>query len=220
MTGPWTPLSAEDPLGGMRALLAEESALLGYEPQDGYEDRCWVLHTLYEDGRPVRWSELFARSGHRIEEWRWTLSYLMFEDVDLPDEWDGPSGGEIDRDCLARLVELLARHSSRGADEPVRAAHAPIESPSHPLRAWRGRLGDAVAHFDARRETDTGENFPANWWAEDGSWFVLTDWDLSATEVFGGAALVAALLADPGLEAVRHPPVSALPSGTPRWPRS
>ncbi|MGW4161312.1 hypothetical protein [Streptomyces sp. NPDC004788] len=37
---------------------------------------------------------------------------------------------------------------------------------------------------------------------------MLTDWELSATEVFGSAVLVAALPADEELEAVRMPSIA------------
>lgn len=50
--------------------------------------------------------------------------------------------------------------------------------------------------------------FPATWWASDGSWLVLTDLDLSATEVFGNRRLIAGLLADPELDTVRRPTVA------------
>lgn len=67
-----------------------------------------------------------------------------------------------------------------------------------------GKLGDALAHHDAMADF----RFPATWWASDGSWLVLTDLDLSATEVFGNRRLIAGLLADPELDTVRRPTVA------------
>ncbi|MFJ3823492.1 hypothetical protein [Streptomyces nodosus] len=59
--------------------------------------------------------------------------------------------------------------------------------------------------------------FPAHWWPVEGSWFVLTGWDLSATEVFGPPALIADLLADAGLDAVRHPSIAEVQGSFAQW---
>ncbi|MER6693172.1 hypothetical protein [Streptomyces minutiscleroticus] len=53
--------------------------------------------------------------------------------------------------------------------------------------------------------------------AVQGSWFVLTDWDLSATEVFGIPPLIADLLADDGLDAVRHPSIAEVQGDRAHW---
>ncbi|MGW5424100.1 hypothetical protein [Streptomyces sp. NPDC003943] len=210
MTSPWTPVPDTHPLGGMRPDLEAGESILGHEPADGYEDRCWVLHTIHDGARRLRWREVLAGAGRRLEDWRHTPSYLVLAGIDGREHQDGPSAGEIDRDCLGRLVTLLARYSAEGPDTPCYAAQAAIEDAGAPVPARHGRLGDALAHHDLCSGRGGGGwgQFPANWWAVDGSWFVLTDWDLSATEVFGSAALVAALLADEELEAVRMPSIA------------
>ncbi|MFE3505784.1 hypothetical protein [Kitasatospora sp. NPDC059160] len=215
----------EDPLDGLRPLLEAGEAVLGYEPDGpwpgsgqapGYADRCWVLHTLRVDGRPVRWAEALAGAGRRLADWPCTLSYLVFDDrAALSGEVDVPLIGEPDRDCLARLVEVLARHSADGPATDCRLASAAIEDLLRPVTAHRGRLDEVLAHYDARPGY---AQFPAHWWSADRSWFVLTNWDLSATEVFGPPALIADLLADPGLEAVRHPSIAEIADGAARWP--
>ncbi|MFF0431083.1 hypothetical protein ACFYU9_02475 [Streptomyces sp. NPDC004327] len=210
MTCPWTPLPDDHPLGGMRPALEAEESVLGHEPAGGYEDRCWVLHTIHDGTRRLRWRTVLAGAGRHLEDWPHTPSYRVFQGIDGRDAHEGPSAGEIDRDCLVRLVAVLARHSADGRDTECHAAQAAIEDAGEPVPARRGRLGDAPAHHDrcsGRGDGGWGQ-FPANWWAADGSWFVLTDWDLSATEVFGSAALVAALLADEELEAVRMPSIA------------
>ncbi|MFF2780510.1 hypothetical protein ACFVU3_37100 [Streptomyces sp. NPDC058052] len=218
MTRAWTRATADDPLDGLRDLLA--AADCGYEPRDGYEDHCWLLTPLHDDtGARHRWHDVLARAGHRLADRPGTFSYLTFEGVEGADALDGVHGGEIDRATLTALVPHLARHSAAGEDTPCGAAQAPVTAaPGVPLTddpgtrpvrtrpepgplAWRGRLADAPAHHDAVPLF----SFPATWWAADGSWLVLTDIDLSATEVFGSRALIADLLADPELEAVRAP---------------
>ncbi|MFD5462031.1 hypothetical protein ACFWIQ_04255 [Kitasatospora sp. NPDC127059] len=223
----------EDRLDGLRPLLEAGKAVLGYEPDgswpgsgsgnsngsrngQGFADRCWVLHTLRVDGRRARWAEALAGSGLRLADWPFTLSPLVFDGPGaLAGEVEQPPIGEPDRACLARLVEVLARHSTDGPATDCRFSSAAIEDLLRPVTAHRGRLDEAVAHYDAWPE---GGRFPAHWWPADRSWFVLTNCDLSATEVFGPPALIADLLADAELEAVRHPAIAAVADGATRWP--
>ncbi|WP_328941029.1 hypothetical protein OG259_04790 [Streptomyces sp. NBC_00250] len=203
MTAPWTRAAEDDPLDGLRAALT--AADCGYEPRGGYEDRCWLLHAIHDGPVRLRWDEVLSREGRRLADWPGTLSYLVFEGVAGAEELEGPDPAELDRVSLARLVEHLIRNSPKGPDTACGAAQAPVATlPGEPLVARRGRLGDALAHHDAMPDV----RFPATWWAADGRWLVLTDWDLSATEIFGDAALIAALLADPELDAVRRPGIA------------
>ncbi|GEB58195.1 hypothetical protein [Streptomyces gardneri] len=203
MTTPWTRAAEDDPLDGLRTALAEADC--GYEPEGGYEDRCWILHRVHDGPVRLRWDEVLARAGRRLAEWPGTLSYLVFEGVEGAGELEGPDPAELDRASLDRLVEHLARSGPQGPDTPCGAAQAVVATPPGGQQGmWRGRLGDAPAHYDAMPEF----RFPATWWAADGRWLVLTDWDLSATEVFGDAALITALLADPELDVVRHPSIA------------
>ncbi|MER5641276.1 hypothetical protein ABT095_30565 [Kitasatospora sp. NPDC002227] len=209
-----------DGLGGLRPSLEAGEAVLGYEPQEGYPDRCWVLHAVTVGGRRVRWAEVLAPAGRRLADWQYTPSYLVFQDFDRPEGFEGPDLGEIDRGSLARLVEILARHSPAGAATECYWAQAAIEDLGSPVPARRGRLDEALALHDACAwpARTLGTQFPAHWWPVDGSWFVLTDWDLSATEVLGPAALIAELLAADGLDAVRHPSIAEVEgSGRPQW---
>ncbi|MGW2303036.1 hypothetical protein [Streptomyces sp. NPDC001809] len=200
---PWRAVAEDDPLDGLRAALAEADC--GYEPRGGYEDSCWILHAIHDGTVRLRWDEVLSRTGRSLAAWPGTLSHLVFEDVTGADELDGPDPAELDRASLARLVGHLARSGPDGADTPCGAAQAPAATPpgGSPV-ARRGRLGDALAHHDSAADF----RFPATWWASDGRWLVLTDLDLSATEVFGSHALIAGLLADPELDTVRRPTVA------------
>ncbi|MBV6699108.1 hypothetical protein KV557_18625 [Kitasatospora aureofaciens] len=207
-------LPDEDQLGGMRPLLEAGEAILGHEPRGGFADRCWVLHTLHLDGKPVRWADVLAAHGRRLADWPYTPSYLVFDGI-RPAGLELPELGVPDRDCLARLVEVLARHSADGPATECYWAQAAIEDAGEPVPAHRGRLDQAVEHHEAR---PGGMQFPAHWWPLDRSWFVLTDWDLSATEVFGPSALIADLLADEVLDAVRHPSIAEVEGNRAAWP--
>ncbi|MGW1072291.1 hypothetical protein [Streptomyces sp. NPDC002537] len=206
-----------DSLGGIRPLLEQDEAILGYEPQDGFADRCWILHTAYEGAARVRWRDVLTGVGKRLGDWQHTPSWKVFHG--LSGDFGHPSLGEIDRECLDRLVEVLARHSPDGLGTECYWAQAAIEDLSRPVLARRGRLGEALAHHDACGPPNwvVSEQFPAHWWPRDGSWFVLTNWDLSATEVFGDEALIADLLADGGLEAVRHPSIAEVEDNCAEW---
>ncbi|MER5864826.1 hypothetical protein [Kitasatospora sp. NPDC002040] len=206
----------DDPLDGMRRLVEED--VLGYEPQQGYADRCWVLHSAYDGAERHRWSDLLASVGKRLEDWEFTPSWRVFTGLAVP-EGLNLSVGEIDRESLGRLVELVARHSPEGLRTECYWAQAAIEDLGRPVPVRRGRLDEAPAHHDASsgRNGASWVQFPAHWWPRNGSWFVVTDWDLSATEVFGSRALIADLLADELLEAVRHPSVAEVWHGSARW---
>lgn len=210
-------VSDDDSLGGMRPVLDGDEAVLGYEPQEGFPDRCWVLHAVTVRGEQARWNDVLAQVGKRLEDWQFTPSFRVFEGLDLPVE--KPDMGEIDRDSLAHLVEILARHSPEGHRTECYWAQAAIEDIGRPIPARRGRLDEALAHHDASTWPDrtTGIRFPAHWWPVEGSWFVLTNWDLSATEVFGPAALIADLLTDDTLDAVRHPSIAEVQGNSARW---
>ncbi|GAA0418806.1 hypothetical protein [Streptomyces luteireticuli] len=209
----------DDSLGGMRPALEDVEAILGYEPQEGFPDRCWVLHAAAVGGRRTRWNDALAHAGKRLEDWQYTPSFRVFEHLDLPEGFEHPMLGEIDRGSLARLVEILARHSPDGSRTECYWAQAMIEDACRPVPARRGRLDEALGHHDACAwpGRTTSMQFPAHWWPLDGSWFVLTNWDLSATEVFGPPALIADLLADDGLDAVRHPSIAGVQDGCSQW---
>jgi hypothetical protein len=64
-----------------------------------------------------------------------------------------------------------------------------------------GNLGDAEILYD---DPDTGFS-PSDFWAEDRSWCLCTDYDLWATKVADSPLLVEALLSDLEIEAVRLP---------------
>ncbi|MER5891294.1 hypothetical protein ABT160_46455 [Streptomyces sp. NPDC001941] len=218
----FSPVPDDDPLNGLRPHV--EGDLLGHEPTEGFADRCWVLHPIRVGGQKVRWNDFLRPYGKQLGDWMFTPSFRVFGRLPRPltEGYEEPTIGEIDRDTLARLLTVTARHSAQGAETECFWVPASVHTPGYPVKADRGPLSSALAHFDGLR--DSWRVFPAHWWPVEstwpveGSWFVVTDEDLSATEVFGPRELIADLLADDELDAVRHPSIADVwHTGSPTW---
>ncbi|GAA4899925.1 hypothetical protein ACFPM3_15630 [Streptomyces coeruleoprunus] len=212
-------LPADDPLGGLRACLEADEAVTGHEPS-GFPDHCWLLHAAHDaHGTRVRWSELLAPYGRTPADWGHNLSYRILSELpDRPTGFTWPEMGTPDRETLRHLVDVLARHSPQGAATPCFWVQAWIEDVGEPVTARLGRLDEALAHHDLCEDPGHAPyHFPAQWWPDGRAWYVLTDWDLSATEVFGSPELIAELLGHPWLEAVRHPTIAAVGDAPVGW---
>ncbi|MFE5327263.1 hypothetical protein ACFRCG_12850 [Embleya sp. NPDC056575] len=110
----------------------------------------------------------------------------------------------MDRETWIRLIDILTAHSPAGPDTRCLAYYNPLTLGAvdfDNLHVRAGRLGDAEILYDMS-EADFS---PANLWAEDRSWVLCTDYDLSATKVVGPPVLIEALLNDTGVEAVQLP---------------
>ncbi|MFG2295953.1 hypothetical protein [Streptomyces sp. NPDC048603] len=160
--------------------------------------------------RRLRWSELAARTGGPVVVEGMPPSHRSAPDAALDDgSWPAgirpPTEGGLDRPTWDRLVDLLTAHSRDGADTRCFAYFCPFLTQQwEDIRAHcvvTGRLGDARALYDYPGVLGT----PSNVWPADRSWVTYTDWDLWGTKVAGPPALVAALLSDPSIEAVRLP---------------
>ncbi|GAB7110157.1 hypothetical protein JCM4814A_84720 [Streptomyces phaeofaciens JCM 4814] len=158
--------------------------------------------------RRLRWAELARRTGDPRVPDGLLPSFRCFPSVRKHGSWPlgihPPTEGSLDRETWNRLIAVLTEHSPAGADTRCLAYYSPLtlgaadfENP----HVRTGRLGDAPILYD-NPEVDFS---PSNLWAEDRSWVLCTDYDLWATKVAGPAALVAALLDDPEIEAVRLP---------------
>ncbi|MEV5506814.1 hypothetical protein [Streptomyces orinoci] len=201
------PVPDSDPMGGMRPLLEQDDALTGYEPEN-YPDNCWVLHAAYRGADRVLWRDEVTSMGQSWEAWQRNPNWRVLQGRFRSPEAIAPSEGQPDRQSLARLVKVLARHSAEGLDTECYWAQAYVEDLVRPtVVAHEGALREGVAHYDICEDPHSGVSlkFPAQWWAKDQSWYVLTDWDMSATQVFGDQSLILDLLADDWLEAVRLP---------------
>ena len=136
--------------------------------------------------------------------------------------------GDLDDDQLRTLVEVLARHTTtrgdcffglwdgfgdiEGGTPPGFAAAARaaprVRIPGRTYLLFRGPLADAGVWGAAELTPGWPRriNSPNLMWPADHAWFVATEIDLPWTGVGGSEALVADLLAEPGLDAERAEP--------------
>ncbi len=68
------------------------------------------------------------------------------------------------------------------------------------VMAFQGPLADIPKLVDPTQNRD---GTPSNFWPEDRSWLVYTNWDLLATKVSGPVSLVERLELEPALETLR-----------------
>ncbi|WP_374772727.1 hypothetical protein OG756_05860 [Streptomyces sp. NBC_01310] len=158
--------------------------------------------------RRLRWAELSARCGDPLVPEGQYPSYRCFPSAKQDGSWPvgirPPTEGSLDRPTWDRLVDLLLDHAPDGPDTRCLAYYNPLMLPEvdfDTLHVRTGRLGDAHALYDHPEAGFT----PSNFWPEDRSWILCTDYDLWATKVVGPEHLVEALLRDPVIEAVRLP---------------
>ncbi|MFJ9446285.1 hypothetical protein ACIRRH_31165 [Kitasatospora sp. NPDC101235] len=158
--------------------------------------------------RRLRWAELARRTGDPVVPDGQLPSYHCFPSVKKEGSWPvgiiPPTEGSLDRETWIGLIAILTEHSPAGPDTRCLAYYSPLtlrdaDYDNHHVRA--SRLGDAGILYDIS-EADYS---PSNLWAEDRSWLLCTDYDLWATKVAGPPDLIAALLNDSEIEAVRLP---------------
>lgn len=158
--------------------------------------------------RRLPWAELAQRTGDPVVPDGLLPSYRCFPTAKKEGSWplgiDPPTEGSLDRETWNRLIRILTQRSPSGPDTPCLAYYNPLTlgaTDFDDLRVRAGRLGDAEILYD-NPEADFS---PSNFWAEDRSWVLCTDYDLCATKVAGRPALIEALLNDTEIEAVRLP---------------
>ncbi|MFF3624771.1 hypothetical protein [Streptomyces sp. NPDC002467] len=159
--------------------------------------------------RRLRWAELARRTGDPVAAEGHLPDYRSFPSLRESGGWPvgiiGPSECTLNRADWDRLIEILTEHGPQGPDTRCLAYYTPLGQGAEDfdnLHVRAGRLADAKALYD---HPDEGWWTPSNFWADDRSWILCTDYDLWATKVVGPAPLVEALLGDPEIEAVRLP---------------
>lgn len=117
-----------------------------------------------------------------------------------PRHFFGPHEGRLDATQLVILAELLARHSP-ASDAFFRYWWLATDDwdGGHD-QAFQGRILDVATLHD---EPHLMRCTPTHWFPADRAWCVASDYDCTMTLVGGSRTLIADLLADPALEALR-----------------
>jgi len=172
------------------------------------------------DLKTVRWAEVAAANGrqmHPAAEWGSLTGLLEYI-------YNGPQSGiwtdprELGSPPLVVAKPLIAvlSHHTRTADDCWFAVSDIWGARLHDNLAGATKFGtDYRQFFLLRGPLESGlssphaeygtDRLPGLWWPEDHSWFVGSDVDLLSTYVGGSDDCIAALIADPLLEAARIP---------------
>lgn len=151
--------------------------------------------------RRLRWQGLARRHGLIFQGTE--RNERLFGDVFQSGSWPAslrpPPEGSLDLEGFLRLVQLL--HESCG-DSQVTAHYCMLAT-----RDWSRNLlfrGSLTSIVTLALEAEVCSS-PQNWWSEDRSWVVYTDWDLTTTTVCGPDVLIERLVSDEFLECYRVP---------------
>ena len=161
--------------------------------------------------RRLRWSELRRRLGLETTQLDGYPSFLWSPYESWPANITGPGEGSLDREQLECLVAHLVAVSTRGGETICFASYGACAVGDYDRDVlYRGVLRDIPLLLD--REELSGS--PSNFWPEDRSWLVYTNWDLWGTKVSGDKNLIARLVDDPELEIIRVSSTPTEGSGT------
>lgn len=155
----------------------------------------------------VRWAEVAAANvtvAHPLMQWTSVTGSGDFLGADNQSPlWDDhPALGHLPEQVAALMAAVLRRHTTTPGDcwfavsDAVAGPGPALELPRGAHLLARGPVELAAANF----VPEPASQSPNAWWPADRAWFVATDLDLVTTYVGGSAALVAELLAAPGLE--------------------
>ncbi len=162
----------------------------------------------------VTWAEVAAVNGtvaHPLMQWpAITGGWEYLSEDSQPPTWDGaPAEGHLPVTVAARLVDVLARHTttpddcwfgrSRGSGFDAVALEAVPGLPlpgGHDIVLVHGTVAEAVRNL-APEPHEQSANL---WWPADRAWCVVTGIDEMSTYVGSSAEAVAALLVTDGLE--------------------
>jgi len=208
-----------------------ESRMGGWTPRAGaFQDDIWVLHPMYENLTPrvrggtpgdrVRWSEVWRRNGLKLGQGMTFPPGIMW--IVGPtggNQRDGPFAKEklilpeedtMDAETVAALLPRLP-----GGTGMVHAIWDDLAAARIPRvfeeNGGFERIGVHASIADIIEVTSLfgqGLHTPSNFWPEDRSWLVLTEYDLWATQVFGSTELIASLEQAPDLETLRWAPTT------------
>jgi hypothetical protein len=200
--------------------VADPQAALAWIPQDiredgdlcgmdasGWEDDTWILHDLTvpidladrEEGPRARrrWRDVTDEDLAAVSKargWPPNAMYLIrnlhWPDIEVE---EGVFGGE----SLTVLLGIVGESS--GPDVACFAYYGMVPANEYEsLTVLEGTLS-SISGLTGNDDLFRGLS-PSNWWPADRSWFVWTDYDLTATRVSGSRALIETVRSHPQLE--------------------
>ncbi|MBL0888921.1 hypothetical protein [Myceligenerans indicum] len=194
-------------LSWIPADVLEEGELCGLDVP-GWEDETWILHDAIERTDALdphrrrrtrhRWRDLTDRD----------LAAVAAAGVSPPDAMHLLKGhsrpevtieeGVFEGESQTALLDLLKEFS--GAQTGCFAFFGTVTA--YDVDRLAVLEGPLAAITTLRRAELFCEVSPSNWWPADRSWFVWTDYDLTATRVSGPRSLIQQVRAHPALETV------------------
>lgn len=197
---------------------------------DGFPAYCRILHRPDPPSGAghlsLRWSDIAAHTGavihpgvqwHRLIGSATTSSDGGTVSGDLYAEWNGyaPSIGQLDAVQFLLLADILSRYTSTADDVffgfwegngHFNADDGSFFSGISPPRFQLGGRQQVVVGGDLaavlRGQPDPWPN-PNAMWPADRAWYLATEIDFDSTIIAGHESLIAELLAQPELEALR-----------------
>lgn len=129
---------------------------------------------------------------------------LALESRSLPAELFGPDEGHLDKGLLGHLLPVLQRQCGFSTGlfyyDSLRCS---TDEEGNALAGMPDLFkGDLSELHEAHAPEGYTQSTPCLFWPEDGAWFVFTDYDLTYSIVGGSKALVKALTAHEGIDAV------------------
>ncbi|WP_285104054.1 hypothetical protein [Promicromonospora sp. MEB111] len=208
-----------DGVDGFRPVV-DPQAVLAWIPRDvredgvtcgmdasGWEDDTWILHDLTvpidladrEEGPRLRrrWRDVTDEDLPALSKargWPPNAAYLVrnlrWPDIEVE---EGVLGGE----SLTALLDIVGDFSGPGLACFAYYGMVPANEYER-LTVLEGTLS-AIGGLTRNEDLFRGLS-PSNWWPSDRSWFVWTDYDLTATRVSGSRTLIEAVRSHPLLE--------------------
>jgi hypothetical protein len=225
----WTPVTDRGPI----AWLAGSGMTSGRRVRSWlpavFEAYARIAHPAGEGDatgfRHVRWSEIAAWSGKRLDRGSSILDLAQRSDGARWDEGPRrwlPENGRLVSPHFERLVGILAAHTATPGAVwlLVWYGYGGLPLPERVLRrvamdidpSWRGTgrryvlLRGAIEELDGGQAGSPVEAPPSFWWPDDRAWFVSTDIGSLSTYVGASSAAIARLSADDLLEVLPADP--------------
>jgi hypothetical protein len=151
------------------------------------------------DWQRLTWHALADRLEVDLGRSEYPPCHRWFPYGSWPSRIQPPCEGSLDLESFDALIDCLSAHSARGLATRCRAFSVPAQWFGHQSGSLLDApLGSIPTFGSSVRQVFT----PTNFWPDDRSWLVYTDYDLWATKVSGSHKLISTIVAHPLLETI------------------